>query len=486
MTLDGVTWERAARWTFALAAVGLLGGALGLRATSYGDGGEYHLMAESLLRHGTPDVRAGDVRSLAGREVRYGAGIDFAMTLTAYFEARTGRWYSYHFWGYSLLTVPARAVLRLLQQNDLKSLQVTNALAFLLALHQVLWSGAFRARAGVLVAWLAALSPAVWFVLWAQPESFCFALVLLGLVWARAGRRYAPILCVALAAMQNPPLVLLVIALWVEALRTAPDARARARAILPASLAALPVVWPFAFFEWRFGVPSVIARESTNASLASLRRVYELFFDLNLGLAPYAPLVVALFILSLARRGGRLLGAGRVLLLAAMAYACSVTANWNHGTSGPSRYTIWMLPVLLVGIGEADEAWGDSAGAWPRRSWRVLAAAAVAVQLLIVAGRGGLVQPPDFLSHSYAARFVLRHRPAWYNPSPEIFVPRTNGTDFNPEAPAVYMERAECRKVWVRPAHARLLMDACGRLPDGSAEFWKPRTDRRLWRYFEY
>jgi hypothetical protein len=96
------------------------------------------------------------------------------------------------------------------------------------------------------------------------------------------------------------------------------------------------------------------------------------------------------------------------------------------------------------------------------------------------------VQPPDFLAHSYAARFVLNHAPRFYNPSPEIFVPRTTGSAFNPEAPALYREGTECRKVWVRPPHARLLQDTCGRLPEGSADFWRPRTDRRLFRYFEY
>jgi hypothetical protein len=233
-------------------------------------------------------------------------------------------------------------------------------------------------------------------------------------------------------------------------------------------------------------VPSVIARESTSAGFASVRRVLELFFDLDLGLLPYAPLVFVTFVLGLLRRRGAILGLGRVALLFFMALACTVTGNWNHGTAGPSRYAIWMLPLLLVGVAEADEDWGGEGPPWRRRGWRTLTAVAVAAQIAIVLGRGGLVQPPDFLAHSYAARFVLRHAPALYNPSPEIFVPRTNGTMFNPEAPAIYVEAGRCRKAWVRPPHQHLLAETCGALPEGSAEFWKPRTDRREWRYFDY
>ena len=69
-------------------------------------------------------------------------------------RGRSGAWYAVHFWGYSLLTAPARLALRLVGANDLKNAQITNALVFLFALHQTLFSGAFPRRCRWQPIWL--------------------------------------------------------------------------------------------------------------------------------------------------------------------------------------------------------------------------------------------------------------------------------------------------------------------------------------------
>jgi hypothetical protein len=488
--MPDTTADRPRMIVFALAALWLLGAGFWSRASSQGDGPEYYLMSESLLRHLSPDARPEDLQSLTERAARWHLYVNFDALSQGYFEAANASRYSYHFWGYSLLTVPARALLRLVGANDLKGAQITNALVFLYALHQALFATALPRRAALGLGLLALFSPAVWFVLWTHPEAFCFALVLLALVWARAGRRHLPILAVALAAMQNPPLLLLLVPLWVRGCLAPGRLRIDWRAALKASLAALPIVLPPLFFFVRFGTPSVIARNSASASLVSLRRALELFFDLNLGLLPYAPLILVLFLVGLllsCRSWARARVAwSSVIVLLAMALASSATTNWNHGTAGPSRYTIWMLPLLLMGVAEAYAAalYGGSTRA--RGMWTAAVVLAISFQILIVFSRGGLRQSSDWIAHSYAARFVLRHAPAWYNPSPAIFVERTLGRMNAGETdPAIYKEERGCRKAWVRAQDVALVRTTCGLLPARAEAFFKAEPASRF-RYVDF
>src|SRR6185295_670407 len=146
---------------------------------------------------------------------------------------------------------------------------------------------------------------------------------------------------------------LLALFLWWEAARAA---RARApfhQAILVPSLALLPAVLPFVFYLGHFGrlTPLVDAGAVALPNL-SLGKALELFFDLNLGMLPYLPLallgaVAAPLVQIASGRQARPLVALWAVLLG-MALICSSSGNWNHGTSGPSRYTIWMLPLVLV------------------------------------------------------------------------------------------------------------------------------------------
>ncbi|HVQ30093.1 MAG TPA: hypothetical protein VMV21_10965, partial [Vicinamibacteria bacterium] len=231
----------------------LLGPAFLARPRALGDSGEYLLAAESLFNHASADLRDEDVRSLvgAGAETR----IDGALgsLYDAYRPDRDGRAYGIHFWAYSLLCVPAKLGLRLLGQNELKALQVTNALVFLLAVIRARRFAGRTSAPGFALATLLLLSPAAAFVLWPHPEAFCSGLVVLSLVLWREGRITAAVALTALASVQNPPLVLLALFLWWEAARAA---RARApfhQAILFPSLALLPAVLPFVFYLGHFG-----------------------------------------------------------------------------------------------------------------------------------------------------------------------------------------------------------------------------------------
>lgn len=493
MTSDGpgtraARLSRPAALAFALAAAWLVGSALWLPPVADGDAGEYALMTVSLLRHLSPDVRSADVARVAADSLGHGTPANFVDVLKGYYPTAGGRRYSYHFWGYSLLAVPARLVLRPFGADPFKAFPLVNALCLLLALWCTLRTSTLEAPARAAAFALTLFSPALALLRWPHPEVYTYAMVSLALLWAAEGRTARAILAAALGASQNPPLVLLVAALWALGCRRAlrgGAGRGAARAIARCSLAVLPALVPPLFYFVAYGTPSVVARESASWSNLSLGRALELFFDLDIGLLPYLPLTLALFLASvvaaaLVRRSVRPLALAALLLL--MALACSVTGNWNHGTSGPSRYAIWMLPLVFAGV-------LDLRANLParRRALGVLLALAAASQGAIALARGGIAARPDYFEHSYAARAVLLRAPRLYRPSPEIFVTRTvHANQLPTDAPVAYVAGGGCRKALVRPQDRAWLEKTCGAAPAERDWFASPAARERGWQYVDY
>ena len=237
--------------------------------------------------------------------------------------------------------------------------------------------------------------------------------------------------------------------------------RRRVGTAVRAVLAALPAGPPPVFFAWNFGVLNLSVRPSEAALSLSAARALDLALDPNLGLLPHAPLTLALaFAVALAaaaRRRARARAAG-ARARAASRVACTANSNWNNDTAGPSRYVVWIFPLLaFVAAGGAqlpERPLGRAAG------WAL--ALALATQAVPLLARGGPLAPSDFLRHSWAARLVLDRWPRLYNPAPEVFVERTLGHEQAFEGPVVYRDRGVALSQGVAPAPPR--RDAPGAL----------------------
>jgi hypothetical protein len=445
----------------AVALVLLAAAALGLPLRPHGDAGEYLLMLESWRAHGSPELRPGDIESLRALLLREGLSIDEARFLPNYHAGRDGRLYCYHFWGYSLAGLPARSLLESAGVSPLRALPVTNAVFFGLALGGVAllpWTASRR----LLLGGLLLFSPALGFLMWPHPEVLSFALGALALVLAACDRPAAAVLAAALASLQNPPLVLLAFLLWAGAAVRSWRGRS-ARPLAPATIAALPLLVPAAFYLRQFGVFNLSVRPAEAAASLSARRAVDLALDPNLGLLTHAPLLLILGLtgaLSALRRRRAAPALLVVLLWPALAYACTANSNWNNDTSGPSRYVVWLLPVLaFVAAGETGHGPARPVG----RAGAAALALAVATQAAAVLARGGPLATSDFLAHSWAARLLLEHRPSLYRPAPEVFVERTLRHEGSFAGPVVYRDgRGRCRKAWLQWREADALLAACG------------------------
>jgi hypothetical protein len=488
---------RLLRWVHLLFVLGATGVALATAfrqpARPLGDAPEYLLLTESLTRHASPDLRQEDLKAVTDLSLRQGIAFPPGGTVIGYYEGDDGRQYGYHFWGYSLACVPAKLLLRFVGVNELKALQVTNALLMGLALAAVAFLAPLTETQRFLWNALSFLSPVAWFILWPHPEVFSFSLLTIGLVFSLRGQGHRAIAFASLAALQNPQLMLVAALFWAESvlhLRARLGAhvifvmRARVAEGFHYALAAAPFLAHPLFYYWHFGTWSIVAQEATSLAKVSLARAVGLLFDLNLGLFPYIPVAVLVclvfVLLDLARRrfsrGVRLFAA-----LAALLLVSTLQWNYNHGSSGPSRYVIWMLPLVFLIL-------VDGAVGWRRTFWVALAAV---VSGAILVSRGGLIPRYDYLEHSPQARSVLDHFPRLYDPDYEVFIKRTLHAEGRPtRGPYVYRLNGACQKVLANQDNRGEVLAECGTIPQGAEAFFAQRPARKgrpkAWTYINY
>ena len=379
------------------------------RAVVAGDGPEYLMMLESWFRHGSPDQRPEDAAYLAPLLARHGYAL--ATAYGGYFPDFAGRFYSYHFWLYPLLAVPARALLRVVGVDQLEAFHLTNLVLLAATIVVTVRMRSLSPARRALFLLLAALGPLLWYVRWPHTEVFTWALVMLALPLL-AERRFAWATgLLAVAATQNASMLFLVAA----SIGLSMGAR-RWRTTVASCAAALPCVLPPAFYGLHFRRVNLMAESGLlDAGWVSTRRMTSFVFDLDQGMLVHMPAAVVLGAIGLGF-AVRARAWSSVVLAAATAcamLATTTTVNWNAGACGMLRYGIWVAPVL---------AW--LAARWlpsTRASWG-LAAPLFALQALHVPSRNG---EDDSLGHSPLAGWVLANAPSLYDPVPEIFAERT-------------------------------------------------------------
>jgi hypothetical protein len=453
--------------------------------SAFGDAAEYLLMTESLFRHQSPDLRGGDVPSLLATASRSRIRPPFRPPLDAYVADSRGRRYGIHFWGYSLICLPAKALLRAFGHDELKAHQLTNGALFLAALVFLLrQGGAARGMAPLLL-----FSPVVPFVLWPHPETFVCSLAAISIGFAARHRFTAATLAAAFAAAQAPPLAILAFWHCGRACRLVPTRR-----LFVPLTALLPAALPMAFYLAHYGRLTLLPlKGAVDPALVSPPRALELLFDLDIGLFPYSPAVLAgaLLVPWLAvfvrRPSGHLFVEWGVIL--ATGLLCGVAVNWNHGTVGPSRYAVWLSPLVY-------KLFADLLPLREPRAFRapvaVLALLALSTQILIAIFTSSFRPTMDHLRHSYLAALVMDHYPSLYRPSQEVFAERTLGRELAPERleapePIVYRVKGRCRKALTQKRHAEALLRLCGepkRRPDFS--MLGPYNRRDRWIYVDY
>jgi len=454
--------SRITVWLFLAAALAF--GAL-RHAAWMGDSPEYLLYTLAFHSHGSPSITPSEIHDAQAELVHDGRG-EQAANMATWNEApatqlsdraditypliRThdGSAYALHFWLYSAVVALVYQLVNALGGGTLMAFAITNAAIAAGVLGYTLFerSSGRSIDQRLTLALLFAFCGTAFYIWWPHPEVFTSGLVLLGFLLA-AQRQFGPgLICIALAATQNPPLpvILPILAIayawqsgavgWLERrIRITPKTLAvvAAWSVAAAAIAGLPTL----FWETRTGVLNpLIACGQIDWSLVGLNRFMSLWFDPNLGTLAGAPgvliltgglLVVYLLPFSRVRKEAasrQALGwlAWGVAISAILTLPTLTIGNWDHGQTVFSRYAYWVDMPLLLGAVLASVSL--------RLPWRILVfGGSIAAQLFIVVYSGIWGTGISYLAFKPAARYLLVHAPQLYNPVPIVFARRTTG-----------------------------------------------------------
>jgi len=104
-----------------------------------GDGHEYLGMTISFFNHLSPELQEKDIILRNYVENINGIYFNTKLDYSGYYESLNGAYYSWHFWLYSLLNLPAFSLLHSLGMNELRCFQITNSILLLISLGVVLY-----------------------------------------------------------------------------------------------------------------------------------------------------------------------------------------------------------------------------------------------------------------------------------------------------------------------------------------------------------
>lgn len=401
----------------------------------YGDGPEYIMMTESIYNHGSPEIRKEDpekyLNYLNKRNIpihREGDFINYLRKfetnrphLKGYYQSTTDldKWFSYHFWFYSLLNVPARYYLELIDGDIQTSFLATNLLLIFFCVWFIFNMKNLQKKDKVLLSLFLFLSPILWYIDWSHAEVYNGVLAFLGSLLFYKKRYYLAILVFALASLQNQTLA--IICLFTSFLVLKKEG-VSLRSILRLIFCNIWALIPSIFYYYWFKVGSLLAVDGTlSTKVISLKRFWHFFFDLNQGLMYGIPLILLFIIIFIATDLIKKKSLQLYLILLTvplMSLFFMQVTNWNAGQVVMKRYGVWIAPLFIIPLYFRLKQLN-------RYSFYFL------LTLCFTSQAFALFTQHDFSNKFWhanhlkpIANWVLDNHPSWYNPEAEVLLER--------------------------------------------------------------
>jgi hypothetical protein len=393
--------------------------------------------------------------------------------------APDGRKHCYYFSVYSLLCIPAKHLLFLLDLNQSYAFSVTNVLLYASAL----WVVYFHLRADrkiiLLAILLLACSPTVLYYVWPAAEICIFSFLVISLVFLANHNHKMAALFVSIAGMMNAAIMaygaMIIVDYFLRLPRRGPrDQRTEwppafkdhLGSTFLLALCFVPCLVPFLYNYANFGVLALAAPGVFRGS-GYAGRFLAYLTDLNFGMLPYFPLALVLLfagvIYALGRRKFGLLLLPAAFVLTVAAYC--VNFHINCGMTGIHRYNAWAFALVVFALVRG------LAGLADRPRLRRCAFALLALSAALTAYTVYIVlNSPTGLIYTEmgpVASRVLDRCPQWYAPLPSTFVSRVTHVDggYVFDGPVIYYnDEGLARKILVTPDTAADVLDCvdCG------------------------
>lgn len=455
-----------------------------------GDIVEYHGITESLIKSQRlylTDVSAYNISTYLSPEYLKDPGY--------YIEGKDGNRYPVHFVLYSFLSLPIRLVLKLFQLNELLALRMTNLVILGATLYYIMKRLLPTSRGQLALLFTIFTSPVVTFIIWPGPDIYYLCLLLLSVFLFFRKSYVKSMLTAALASLHSQPLIIYTLALsgyyiyqYMNVYK-AEGQRILQVALRPVlislgivALTAIPYIYNLIIFgqlsPWTTLKDGWTQLNGFGIQNISLQKLFEQFFDLNFGLFWYAPLALILGTIVIIQKLKTPEKKEVIfILLATLVTALFYQTNpaWHYGTAGygPSRHAIFLLPIFIY--------FAIQFLMQPRTIKSTLLITLLATWSIAILTLNGYFTPKLYktLEHSPYAKFVLDKAPKLYNPTPEIFVDRTNHLDIKNPTSAIYKYQNVCKKAYILRTDKALLENKCGVIPASLTDFFDDEFKRK-------
>lgn len=407
-----------------------------------GDGIEYILTTEAWKNHGTPDIRIQDFNTFkkafiahqswksnykvsAFDEVERFLLDKKRLEFGGFYRTKQHKVFGYHFVFYSLINVPGRIICSWFDVHPILGFTYTNIVlwvvffALIFLRKEIDWKHRLFVFLGIFI------SGAFYYTTWTHPEMLTVILLSLGFLYLNQEKYHGALLFMALATLQNQPLIFLL--LWSGFYIWKAHRFAMRPMFVFAGYGIIPFI-PAIYFYSLFGTTNLIKDAGFLAvENISFNRVFGFYFDLNQGMILSLGLLLIFYLIMLIYRAAtiikhRVFNAWDLMPLVVLCMTLLVCAmsNWNHGMAIVNRYVVWIqVPIIF-------HLWQLCSSA-QHKTHHILWALGLSSQVYLLT-----IHLPynrfdwSNLQHMPLAKWTLDKHPSWYNPDPQIFIARTS------------------------------------------------------------
>ena len=416
-----------------------------------GDGHEYYLMTESFFNHLSPELTVNDISNALKRSAMFHFTIPYIHNdpISGYYKSDSGEKYSYHFFAYSLLNLPIKALLVAFNLNDLKSFQITNTILFIAMLFFLYFKSDLLLTNRILLVILSTLNPVVYYLKWTSPEVYTYVMVIMSLILFKNEKYKSSFVFMAMASWQNPPVLIFSLLVYTANCFRYFKGHQYKKIILEGLSLSL-FLWPLLFYFYHFGVFNLIAAKGySSIHNISIIKVWDLFFGLQHGIVLYSVVILCTFfymiIRSIFRKEIHQIRLIYVISVFLMTVATTTTPNWNSGMDHVIRYGVWVYPFLLfyvlsfIGNGIKTITFMNS------------------LFFIII-----FLNAKHFttLNFNKLSQFILSNYPSLYITEPQTFCAATHHQDGNMSLPCVFADKnLNVTKVYTDKASLKKLIN---------------------------
>lgn len=397
-----------------------------------------------------------------------------------------GNRYPWYFGVYAPLCALVFNLLVAVRLNPIHTFDITNALALALSLWVVYKFFNVGKKRKLLILLFLGLSPVIPYIQWESYEVVMFSFVAVAATFWLSGKRKLSAFFLSIAGTMNCTVMafgIMMIAdyFWEIYLLSEKSLKVfvftcinRWKDILSYAVCFIPCLIPMAISYVCLGnLYPTISMGYRPGQSPMWTRFLAYIFDLNFGLFPYIPIVLALF----AVIGIKGIKAGQHTLfftflgVIATIAAYSVQFHINSGATGIARYNSWLLPVIvLTTVFYIDRIFVSDT---VRKVAKWLTVFSMAWCVFVVGLVYFSVYGGWYVAWNPLAETVLTYAPQLYNPLPSTFISRTTHVDggYYTSEPVIYSSR---------DGYVRKALLSSEMLDEAIQRLWAPADSSRV------